>query len=179
MSVRHPKVGDVISSRAFVQANAKYESAKVPCEYAGLKRANKRAFGLDYKSLSVGRGNGIRGYQVITGIDQDGDEVEVQKGDYTANTNAPDKSRGEAKFVVERTAFTGGGTGHGPHDIYPDGHLSVVRRLRDDDTYDPDGEAIEFYTSGSFTNQIEPDQVIYHDALRMARTFVRKEKTHE
>jgi hypothetical protein len=32
-------------------------------------------------------------------------------------------------WIVEKTEMTGGGTGHGPHDIYPDAWHVTARRL--------------------------------------------------
>jgi hypothetical protein len=58
------------------------------------------------------------------------------------------------RFVVERAVKDGGGTGMGPHDVYPDGHHVTARRLKDQRTYDPDGLAIDFYQSGCFINEI-------------------------
>lgn len=49
-------------------------------------------------------------------------------------------------YVVTRTAQTGGGTGHGPHDVYPDGHEVTAS-----DTENMDSE-VSFYQSGCFTH---------------------------
>jgi hypothetical protein len=54
-------------------------------------------------------------------------------------------------YVVEHAASKGGGTGHGPHDIYPDGWHIRARKLKADSSYDPHGVEIDFYQSGSFT----------------------------
>lgn len=72
-----------------------------------------------------------------------------------------------AAFVVERTSFDGGGTGHGRHDVYPDGHHVWVRMLGDDGAYDPNGDSISFYTSGDFTGQIDPKAIDYHGIMQM------------
>lgn len=56
----------------------------------------------------------------------------------------------EGRYVVYKTANDGGGTGHGPHDVYPDGHHVYCERL-DDRTV-----KVDFYQSGSFTAVI-PD----------------------
>lgn len=48
------------------------------------------------------------------------------------------------RYVVTNTNMTGGGTAHGPHDVYPDGWQVSARTL--------DGERrIQFYQSGCFT----------------------------
>lgn len=56
------------------------------------------------------------------------------------------------KYVVIKTEMKGGGTGHGPHDIYPDGHHVTCKNLKNN-------QEISFYQSGSFTvlnENIEP-----------------------
>lgn len=57
----------------------------------------------------------------------------------------------KGRYVVEHAAMEGGGTGHGPHDIYPDGWHIRARKLKADGSYDPQGVEIEFYQSGAFT----------------------------
>lgn len=47
------------------------------------------------------------------------------------------------KYIVTKTATDGGGSGHGSHDVYPDGHHIWAEKV---DTR----EKIEFYQSGSF-----------------------------
>jgi len=53
------------------------------------------------------------------------------------------------KYIVYKTTFDGGGTGHGPHDIYPNGH-HVYCVKEDDRTI-----KIDFYQSGCFTAMIK------------------------
>lgn len=67
-----------------------------------------------------------------------------------SNANRVDAKRPGKRYVVEDTRHAGGGTGHGPHDVYPDGWEITARRLKDDGSYDPDGEVVRFYQSGSF-----------------------------
>lgn len=62
--------------------------------------------------------------------------------------DAFDETRPSATFVVTRAEAAGGGTGHGPHDIYPDGWEVVAKRLNADGSYNPDGERILFYQTG-------------------------------
>ena len=57
------------------------------------------------------------------------------------------------KYVVYKTAFTGGGTGHGPHDVYPNGHKVFCESI-----HNPNAK-IEFYQSGCFNNMITPDKI--------------------
>lgn len=47
-------------------------------------------------------------------------------------------------YVVTRTVVTGGGTCHGPHDVYPDGYMVEATKIGSD-------EKISFYQSGCFT----------------------------
>lgn len=84
---------------------------------------------------------------------------------FSADIGAYDPSRGEALFVVERAEMTGGGTGHGAHDVYPDGWNIAARRLHQDGTYNPKGEVINFYQSGSFTGLIPEVEVV--DRMKM------------
>lgn len=74
----------------------------------------------------------------------------------------PEIPKGET-FVVKRTAFEGGGTAHGPHDVYPDGH-HVWARPEDG------GDEIDFYQSGCFTNTVPPEKV----RLQKPETITRK-----
>ncbi len=62
--------------------------------------------------------------------------------------DAFDETRPGATFVVIRAEAAGGGTGHGPNDVYPDGWEIIAQRLNADGSYDPDGERILFYQTG-------------------------------
>ncbi len=50
------------------------------------------------------------------------------------------------EYTVYKTATEGGGTGHGPWDVYPDGHHVYAERN--------DGTKIDFYQTGCFTAMI-------------------------
>ena len=54
------------------------------------------------------------------------------------------------RYVVYKTAHDGGGTGMGPHDVYPNGHHVFCEKLEDQ------SQKIDFYQSGSFTAML-PD----------------------
>lgn len=57
------------------------------------------------------------------------------------------------RYAVTHTAKDGGGTGRGPHGIYPDGHHVFCQKL------DESGIEVDFYQSGAFTamiKEIEP-----------------------
>ncbi len=63
-------------------------------------------------------------------------------------------------WVVVETATTGGGTGHGPHDVFPDGHQVTIKLLN----YNNKGllkghHSIRFYQSGCFTGLIPPKEI--------------------
>ena len=82
---------------------------------------------------------------------------------------------GNGTFIVVKTAYTGGGTGHGPHDVYPDGHqikllpVKVRRGVKSGAIkkvdINNDAKPIEFYQSGCFTNMIEYIKPIAHVKL--------------
>ena len=73
----------------------------------------------------------------------------------TVELGAHDPSRAEAKFVIEAANMEGGGTGHGPGDVYPDDWHVKARRLNDDGTYNPNGEVIQFFMGGCFAYMID------------------------
>lgn len=82
---------------------------------------------------------------------------------------AYDESRAQAKFVVENAAMEGGERGR---DYYPDGWRIVARRLKGDGTYDPKGEVISFYMSGSFSCKLEPGDVQIVEKKQMQVQFI-------
>ena len=53
------------------------------------------------------------------------------------------------KYIVYKTSHDGGGTGHGPHDVYPDGHHVFCEKA------DQTEVKVDFYQSGCFTAMIE------------------------
>ena len=62
---------------------------------------------------------------------------------------------GKGEWVVVSTCMTGGGTGHGPGDVYPDGHQLTLRRLKQGtDQIDWSKDEQEFYQSGCFTDEV-------------------------
>lgn len=58
------------------------------------------------------------------------------------------------KYVVYKTAMEGGGTGHGPNDVYPDGHRVYCESLYNSNA------RISFYQTGSFMNMIKPGEIM-------------------
>ena len=61
------------------------------------------------------------------------------------------------KWIVVKTAMTGGGTGHGPHDVYPSGHEVTCERVVER-SYDYKMR-ISFYQTGCFTAMIREGEV--------------------
>lgn len=53
------------------------------------------------------------------------------------------------KYIVYKTTFDGGGTGHGINDVYPDGHHVFCMKADDENI------KVDFYQSGCFTAMIE------------------------
>jgi len=70
-----------------------------------------------------------------------------------ANTDRSDPSNGKAVFEVLDARYSGGGYGHGFHDVYPDGWCIRARRV------DKPEVIIEFYQSGCFTTVIKPEDI--------------------
>lgn len=64
------------------------------------------------------------------------------------------------EYIIIQAELEGGGTGHGPHDIYPDGWHVKARKLNSDGSYNPKAETIDFYQSGSFTNMKEKVKIV-------------------
>jgi hypothetical protein len=60
---------------------------------------------------------------------------------------------GHGRWIVVATTMSGGGTGMGPYDIYPDGHTLILRRL--DANGNPDFKSREkrFFQTGAFTDE--------------------------
>jgi hypothetical protein len=77
----------------------------------------------------------------------------------TVDLGRPDLTRAAAEFVVIDGRMQGGGTGHGPNDIFPDGWHVVAKRLDVDGLWDPEGEEIAFYMTGCFIDMISPEEV--------------------
>jgi hypothetical protein len=82
-----------------------------------------------------------------------------RKGNVFHLSEAPLNSYSGDNWLVVHTAVTGGGTGHGPHDVYPDGHEVTIQRLPYGQRT-PDTElTLKFYQDGCFTNMIEPQDI--------------------
>lgn len=77
-----------------------------------------------------------------------------------ASGNADKPERGMARYVVVHTELSGGGTGHGLHDVYPDGWCVQARLLTNEGQYNSRGELITFYQSGCFRCMVENPLVV-------------------
>lgn len=71
-------------------------------------------------------------------------------------------------YVVLKTAYEGGGTGMGPHDVYPDGHHVYAKKLKNNGFWDSNGQEIDFYQSGCFTCMIEPKDIGVIKTMKMS-----------
>lgn len=86
-----------------------------------------------------------------------------RKGDFTIEHGTVEVT-GElvylaGNYIVTKTTFDGGGTGHGAHDVYPDGHHVFCES--------EDGiNKIDFYQSGCFTAM--------HETIRPVGRAVKK-----
>jgi len=60
---------------------------------------------------------------------------------------------GPGTYRVTATAMTGGGTGHGPHDIFPNGH-QLTLMPEQDGVIDWKAEPKRFYQSGCFVDSM-------------------------
>jgi len=79
-------------------------------------------------------------------------ETEVTVGEiFKTSKSKFDTKKFVGDYVVFRTAKEGGGTGHGRHDVFPDGHHITARKLTRKGTYSKKGLKISFYQSGCFT----------------------------
>lgn len=79
-------------------------------------------------------------------------ETEVIVG---SSRNGMDTSFLKGNWIVSKTTYDGGGTGHGPHDVYPNGHHVFIEREVED------GKTLKanFYQSGAFTAMILPEDI--------------------
>ncbi len=78
-------------------------------------------------------------------------QTEVSIG---AHRGGLDTSVFAGRYIVTSTAMTGGGTGHGPGDVYPDGHQVTCRHA------DHPLLRLRFYQTGSFTAMIPEIEAI-------------------
>lgn len=85
---------------------------------------------------------------------REGDVIEITKKHLQIiYKNISPMYRFIGKYVVYKTTFDGGGCGHGPHDIYPNGHHVFCKKLRDNEIQ------IDFYQSGCFAGLLLPSEI--------------------
>jgi len=69
----------------------------------------------------------------------------------------------QGEYVVTKVTSDGGGTGHGPFDVYPDGHHVWCERV--------DGKyLVDFYQTGAFTAMIPEIEPVGKAELKFVRT---------
>jgi hypothetical protein len=68
---------------------------------------------------------------------------------------------GDQEFLVLETRMAGGGHGHGPHDIYPDGWWVIARELG------ARKRLVRFAQSGCFVGLCPPEDVFLKNAFQV------------
>jgi hypothetical protein len=76
------------------------------------------------------------------------------------------------RYLVTDTNMQGGGTGHGPHDVYLDGWHVTCIMLNDDGTFCESNRKVTFYQSGCFTAVIPPGKIKAVKGIKYHRTFL-------
>lgn len=124
---------------------------RVIVPFSCVARLEFKKKGYSYLTLERGARVHTRKKQTMKATDGLGDwtrHVEVVE-----DTSAYDRERSSTIWEVMNVCWKGGGTGHGSHDVYPDGlHLTLRSTERK--------EIISFYVSGAFTCQIDSELVI-------------------
>lgn len=72
-------------------------------------------------------------------------------------SNTIDTNQYVGEYTVITAVMDGGGTGHGMHDTYPDGHHIVAAKMVDDQV--DFKNLIEFYQSGAFHGFIDKKEI--------------------
>jgi hypothetical protein len=135
-----PQVGDVIRSTRFVYGEKSFD------------KTNKRiVVGRKTPQYIVSR---YPTDEEIVAYVKEHDQMPPKGAYVEEDYGAPDPTREDSEFVVIEARMQGGGTGHGPHDVYPDGWHVVAKRLKEGRVWNSEGEEIMFYMSGCFTNLI-------------------------
>lgn len=98
---------------------------------------------------------------------QVGDVFILRAGAATRNLGINENTAGE--YVVHQVTSDGGGTGHGLHDVYPNGHHVHAERLL------TPGVKVHFFQTGCFSGLITDLQVVGHAARRWEVTYLPKE----
>lgn len=133
------EVGDVFVSK---------KMASCTYGYVQRKKAKPR---LD-KTVLHFMGDKAVVFEGMTRIDEDGRKVPYKLRLVPSSTTR--KRFATSEWVVIDTEMSGGGSGHGYHDRYPDG-WGVTAKLLVDGEWDENAPEVFFRQSGSFTNKLE------------------------
>ena len=79
---------------------------------------------------------------------------EFVRANITYSEETYDTSQLAGEYVVIKAYMTGGGCGHGPGDVYPDGWEVTCKKLKNEE-WDDEGLEVRFYQSGCFTSMIK------------------------
>ncbi len=160
--MKYLEVGDVIylksGNKVYTAMPEKfaYSNRKVSDELCG----NEYVIGETLRNdvdISKSINHAVEG--IVERLRWEGFSIEVDKIRQFVLSNIPEPKADAfliepGEFVVIDTAFTGGGTGMGPHDTYPNGHEVTCKRLVGGE-YDANGVEVSFYQSGCFTAMIK------------------------
>ena len=97
-----------------------------------------------------------------------------RKGDFSLTTHSVKLTGNfeylQGRYIVVKTEITGGGTGNGANDAYPDGHKVTCKGI--------DGEfTVSFYQSGCFTAMIKDISPI--TGLRKEKRWISIKKSNK
>lgn len=81
---------------------------------------------------------------------RDGKFVQVP-GQRHTETRIKDHPEYKGRYLVIETKMDGGGTAHGPHDVYPDGHHVYCQKIEEINYKRALTVRVDFYQSGCFT----------------------------
>lgn len=154
-----PQVGDVLVSRRFVGMVFQYDIPPrwFPMPVGQMSARQRKAF--DIRTRRLSEDERVR-MAAASG------KIPPETVEEIIGERVTDRA---ARFVVEEAKMDGGGTGHGPHDVYPDGWHVVARLLNADGTYNPGGPKISFYMTGCFIGMVKPEEIDI--VARMGRRF--------
>lgn len=113
-----------------------------------IRKGSNQAPEVDRERLEFGHNDTVTAHWTEKG--QDGWE---RKRADPINLSPTDADLDQHLFEVLETRMCGGGTGHGPHDVYPDGHQVVAREL------EAKKRLVRFYQSGCFIGMCPPENI--------------------
>jgi hypothetical protein len=134
--VKYPlRVGQVFTCSRFEEL-----VGQVKLDFGGEKKPE-----VDYENLELGNGPIVH----TTWTEKKGNWSQEHKLELDLR---PERDFTHVHFIVLKVALIGGGTGMGPHDVYPDGHWVYAKEV--------DGEHfVRFHQSGCFRCMVEPEHV--------------------